>query len=336
MMRDAAPTTIIVLAALVVAAVAFPTITARASDGARVRVEPAQVEVLPNEAFQVQVVVEGISDLGGFEFELAYDPTVLEVKDVAFGDFLGTTGRSVIPVGPALDDEEGMVAIGAATFGEQPGPSGAGVLATISYVARRAGSSELRLQNAVVLDSSASLTPIETADGRVAVQEPAAPATASTAVTASAVPTAPPSGEGASPVPPTVAVGGSPEAATTPPTAPTSPEGTAQGAQTPTAAPATVPPTRGDGAAGMAQATPSASVATTPPMAEATGHSATGTVPPSPSAGPTLGLTGTPEPNPSDSAQGAVDIRWALAVVALVLVAAGAVALRALGRQLSG
>ena len=57
------------------------------------------------------------------------------MDDVTLGDFLGSTGRDVIVLGPHVDEEAGEVTFGGATFGTGPGPNGAGELAIISLTA---------------------------------------------------------------------------------------------------------------------------------------------------------------------------------------------------------
>jgi hypothetical protein len=170
-----------------------------AQPGPRVWVDPPQLEVAPGEEFLVQVVIEDGENLGGFQFDLVYDPSVLEVKDAALGDFLGSTGRSVLPLGPEVDDQDGTTVFGAASFGEPPGADGSGVLATITCVARGAGSSALQLRDVQVLDTQAARGSATLEDGQVVVGGAGAAApTDATATTES-----PDSGSGATSSPTT-------------------------------------------------------------------------------------------------------------------------------------
>jgi hypothetical protein len=73
------------------------------------------------------VMIDDASDLGAFEFELFYIPAIVTVEDVTVGEFLGSTGRAVIPLGPRIDNQAGRTIFGAFTLGLQPVPSGAGV-----------------------------------------------------------------------------------------------------------------------------------------------------------------------------------------------------------------
>lgn len=145
-----------------------------ASPELQVRIEPARLEVRPNEDFVVEIVIEDVQNLGAFQFELAYDPGLLEVKDAAPGDFLVSTGRSPIPLGPRVDQEEGVAVFGAATFGQAPGPDGSGVLAVVTCTARNEGSAPLRLQAVQISDTEATPISAETEDGLVIVMADAA------------------------------------------------------------------------------------------------------------------------------------------------------------------
>jgi hypothetical protein len=159
---------ILCLLALIVASVSIREVGAIAP-GTRVRLEPADLVVGLSETFIVQVVIEEVANLGGFEFDLIYDPSILQVQEVVVGDFLGSTEQSVVPVGPETNNAEGKTTFAAASFGSGPGPSGAGVLAIITCIARGEGSTVLRLQEVQVLDTALNTQPITVEDSRVVV-----------------------------------------------------------------------------------------------------------------------------------------------------------------------
>lgn len=147
---------------------------AAASPELRVRIEPAHLEVRPSEEFVLHIVIEDVENLGAFQVELAYDPTLLEVDGAAPGDFLVSTGRAPVPLGPSVDQEAGVAVFGAATFGEAPGPDGSGVLATVTCTARNEGRTPLRLQAVQVSDTEATPMSAETEDGLLVVTADAA------------------------------------------------------------------------------------------------------------------------------------------------------------------
>jgi hypothetical protein len=171
---------IICLLTLIVALVDIPEVCAVAPD-TRVRLEPADSLVSLNETFAVQVVIEEANDLGAFQFELAYDSSILRAKEAAPGNFLGSTGRSVVSVGPEVDNEKGRMTFGAINLGSGPGPSGAGVLAIITFIAQGEGSTVLGLLEVQVLDTAANAQLVTVEGGRVVVRGVAAPTPVATA-----------------------------------------------------------------------------------------------------------------------------------------------------------
>ena len=174
---------IICLLALIVTQVSIPEIGATAP-GTRVRIEPADSVVSLNETFVVQVIIEEADDLGGFEFGLTYDSSILEVTDAVLGDFLGSTGRSVAlaPIGPEVNDAQGRVTLVGFSFGSGPGPSGMGVLAAITCIAQGEGSTVLGLQQVRVVDTAPSPSEwVTVEDGQVTVRGAAAPTPSATA-----------------------------------------------------------------------------------------------------------------------------------------------------------
>jgi hypothetical protein len=127
---------IICLLALAVTQVSIPEIRA-ATPGTRVRIEPADLVVDLNETFVVQVVIEEAGDLGAFQFDVTYGPSIVQVTEAVLGDFLGSTGRSMVPIGPEVNNAEGKVTLGAISLGSAAGPSGTGVCGRCRYWTRR-------------------------------------------------------------------------------------------------------------------------------------------------------------------------------------------------------
>lgn len=171
---------IICLLALIVALLNIPEVGA-GTPGTTIRLEPADSVVGLNKTFTVQVMIEEVNDLGAFQFELAYNSSILEVEQAALGDFLGSTGRSVVPIGPEVDDEEGRTMFGAISFGGGPGPSGTGVLATITFLAQGKGSTVLELRKVQVLDTAANAQLVTVEGCRVVVRGATAPTPLATA-----------------------------------------------------------------------------------------------------------------------------------------------------------
>ncbi|MDZ7386335.1 MAG: BACON domain-containing carbohydrate-binding protein [candidate division KSB1 bacterium] len=142
--------------------------------GVTVRMEPAKRQLYLNRTGSVDVVVEGVTNIGSFQFEIGYDRTVVQLRGstpVQLGPFLGSTGRTVIPVGPAIDTTAGTVVFGAATFGTQAGPNGNGTLATITWTGVGEGSAALDLRNVQVSDINGVVIPVAVVDGEIIVKK---------------------------------------------------------------------------------------------------------------------------------------------------------------------
>jgi hypothetical protein len=97
------------------------------------------IELPLGSEIQIDVVVLGAPQLGAFEFETAFDSSVVEFLRWSPGPFLASTGRA-----PACSSTilQHSVRIGCATWGPSPpGASGDGVLATVTFKHRLSGTS---------------------------------------------------------------------------------------------------------------------------------------------------------------------------------------------------
>ena len=136
---------------------------------ATLEIRPVVTHVKPGDTFSVSVEVKEVMDLGAFSLGLSFSPHIVEALGVELGEFLGSTGRRVVEVGPMIDNDSGTVTYGAVSFGEQEGPNGSGLLATITFRALAPGESALRMQNTRLTDTHARLIGHRTGDGRVVV-----------------------------------------------------------------------------------------------------------------------------------------------------------------------
>jgi hypothetical protein len=134
-----------------------------------VRIEPVASVVDVGEAFTISVMIAEADDLGGFEFTLLFDATTVTADSVTVGDFPGSTGREAKTAVHIIDNQVGTASLGVVTVGSAPGPSGTGVLATVTLTAQRHGASLLNLQDVAVVDTSAQRQTTTIEDGVVRV-----------------------------------------------------------------------------------------------------------------------------------------------------------------------
>lgn len=138
----------------------------------RVFITPSPAQgIVGGDNITIQVRIENVTNLGGFEFTLQYDPNIVHVDTITLGDFLGSTGRTVSPLPAQIDNGVGRATFGAFTYGNAPGASGSGVLASVILVPQAAGQSTLTFPSIQVTDTDARLIPVGTSHGIVIIAQ---------------------------------------------------------------------------------------------------------------------------------------------------------------------
>jgi hypothetical protein len=167
-----------------------------------VALQPARQVVEPGASFTVSVAIEGVSDLGAYEFTLVYDPALVEVVEIEDAGFLESSGRTAIPT-PVQTVEPGVVTFGAASIGDALGPEGSGDLAVVTMEASGIGTTDLILEDVKILNPAVMQIALgEVQDGQVQVGEATPTPTPDRSPTTTAVLDETPT---ASAVPPTAA-----------------------------------------------------------------------------------------------------------------------------------
>ena len=121
----------------------------------RVLVDPAETVVPQGAEGRFAVAVAEVEDLGAFEVVLEWQPGVVKVEEVVLGDFLGSSGREVIPVEPQIDNDRGRLAFAAASIGRQAGPAGKGVLFWVRFTAVERGETRVEVADSLLTDPAA-------------------------------------------------------------------------------------------------------------------------------------------------------------------------------------
>ncbi len=133
-----------------------------------VRLEPETQTIAAGTDAVVDVWIGGVENLAAYEFTLTFDPAVLTFVDVQNGAFLGSTGR-IIGFCPQ-ESGAGSIRYGCASAGEDPGPDGGGILATVTFGTSCAGSSDLEFSLINLADPLAETPmPARTRGGSVTV-----------------------------------------------------------------------------------------------------------------------------------------------------------------------
>lgn len=120
-----------------------------AAAGATVTLNPPAETVAPGGEFVTEVTIQGADAVLGFQFDAVFDAEMVELSGFELGPWLGSTGRSPAPLGPAPSRSGSGATVGGYTLGaaETPGASGDGLLATLRWKAKGAGDTELKLEN---------------------------------------------------------------------------------------------------------------------------------------------------------------------------------------------
>jgi subtilisin family serine protease len=135
-------------------------------------IDPLEQErVLAAGPFSFTTVISDVTDLGSFEFDLAYDPAVVHLDGVTLAPFPGSSGRTVYPVGPVIDNGAGAASFGAYSAGAAPGPNGMGTLAVLTMSPQSLGAGALTLRDAQVTDTRGQPALACARSGRLTVAE---------------------------------------------------------------------------------------------------------------------------------------------------------------------
>lgn len=166
------------LVALIPAAIGTPI---RAQDAPSVSFQPGSLTAAAGTSITLKVQIENASNLAAFQLTLQYDAEMMRRGPIAAGDFLSQTGRPVVAFEP-IELVPGTVMYQVASGpSDNPGATGEGTLATVTFTGLSAGLTLVSLPEIVLLDAAENPT---TVAGRTATLRllPAATATPPPAV----------------------------------------------------------------------------------------------------------------------------------------------------------
>jgi hypothetical protein len=133
-----------------------------------VLVVPQTQTAVIGEEVEIDINIVEVADLYGFEFDLAYDPSILEYASWEKGTFIGD-GDSTFWITPdaSTSGEINNFAAGRTTPGVSV--SGSGTLATVRFNVIGAGTSPIRIEELKLGDSNVDEIPSTAQDGEVVV-----------------------------------------------------------------------------------------------------------------------------------------------------------------------
>ena len=146
-------------------------IVVQSPGAAVVWVSPSVQAAQLNTPITVSVQVTNITNFGAFEFALSFNPSLIEVQAISLGDFLGSTGRMIIPIGPVISNTAGTATIGAASLGMPSGADGGGRLVYVRVKPLAAGSAALHFNSGQLSTVNGTLIPFSMLDGQININQ---------------------------------------------------------------------------------------------------------------------------------------------------------------------
>ena len=99
------------------------------------------------DTFTLDIRAENVFDLAGWQFDIAFNPSILEAINVSEGDFLKMDGGTTFFQGGRIDNASGKITgLNAARLSDR-GVTGTGTLLQVRFKAKSGGETELSLQN---------------------------------------------------------------------------------------------------------------------------------------------------------------------------------------------
>ncbi len=99
------------------------------------------------DTFTLDLSTENVFDLAGWQFDIAFDPAVLEAVEVNEGDFLKTGGETTFFQKGTIDNTTGKITKLSSARLSEDGVSGTGTLLSVMFRAKTAGQTQLKLEN---------------------------------------------------------------------------------------------------------------------------------------------------------------------------------------------
>lgn len=129
--------------------------------------DPATLAIKTGETAKISVKAANIHDLFSASLLFRYDPKLLSVEDVRYGDFM-SGGTQEVAIVQRIDKEKGQAAIFATRQPNTAGVDGTGTLLTLVVKRLADGPASLQMTEAGTRDARQKIFPIKITDGKVA------------------------------------------------------------------------------------------------------------------------------------------------------------------------
>ena len=117
------------------------------SPGTRFTFSTDTTNIRVGDTFTFHISAEKVTDLAGWQFDLTFDPDVLEVVDVDEGSFLKRGGQTTFFQQGAIDNTAGSIGGLSSALISKNGITGTGTLLSVRFSAKAEGNSQIALHN---------------------------------------------------------------------------------------------------------------------------------------------------------------------------------------------
>ncbi len=99
------------------------------------------------DTFTLEIRAEDIYNLAGWQFDIAFDPTMFEAVELSEGDFLNPEGSATFFQEGSIDNATGKITKLSSVRLSEEGVSGSGTLLSVTFTAKTVGQTQLRLDS---------------------------------------------------------------------------------------------------------------------------------------------------------------------------------------------
>lgn len=128
-----------------------------------VSVSPSTVTKPLSQNFTIDVIVSGVADLFGWEFQLGWNSTFVDAVNASEGPFLRAGGSTFFTY--TVNATAGSIIVDCTLTGSIPGVSGDGRLGTLTFYAKSVGKCPLDLHDVILVDSHEQSIALQSVNG---------------------------------------------------------------------------------------------------------------------------------------------------------------------------
>ena len=130
-----------------------------------------QTSIHVNDTFNIDIQVGHVTNLAGWQFDIAFDPAALEAVEVSEGDFLKTDSGTTFFQRGRIDNAAGKIIGLIAGRISEGGVSGSGSVLQVRFKAKAEGETELALSNFLFGSNTEESIPAGPLEIRISVEE---------------------------------------------------------------------------------------------------------------------------------------------------------------------